>query len=89
MKMNFALVAVAVVTLSTQTAVAGTVHHHRHAGVVAPLAYQGSNENGDVVARAAARAQHEPGVTNEFSPDARQTATGGPVGGVPGFEGGL
>ncbi len=33
------------------------------------------------------RAQHEPGVTQELEPDAKQSATGGPSGGVPGREG--
>ena len=44
---------------------------------------------GGAVAAAAARAQTEPGVTQELSPDARQSATGGPSGGVPGFSGGM
>ena len=42
---------------------------------------------GDAIARATARAQTEPGVTEELAPDAKQTATGGPSGGVPGFSG--
>lgn len=33
------------------------------------------------------RAQNEPGLTSELSPGAKQTATGGPSGGVPGFSG--
>ena len=33
------------------------------------------------------KAQHEPGVTLELEPDAKETATGGPVGGVPGRDG--
>lgn len=33
---------------------------------------------------AARRANHEPGLAREVAPDARQTATGGPSGGLPG-----
>ena len=33
------------------------------------------------------RAAHEPGVTHELAPDAKETATGGPSGGIPGFDG--
>ena len=29
-------------------------------------------------------AQHEPGVAQEIAPDAKQSATGGPAGGLPG-----
>ena len=43
---------------------------------------------GEIIRDATERAQREPGVTSELAPDAKQTATGGPVGGVPGFEGG-
>ena len=42
---------------------------------------------GAVVFNATRRAAHEPGVTNELAPDAKETATGGPSGGVPGFDG--
>ena len=38
-------------------------------------------------ARLTAQAYREPGVTLELAPDAKQTATGGPSGGVPGFSG--
>ena len=41
------------------------------------------------MARATARAYTEPGVTQELAPDAKQSATGGPSGGVPGFSGGM
>ncbi len=40
-----------------------------------------------VIARATAEQQNAPGVTNELAPDNMATATGGPVGGVPGFSG--
>ena len=36
-------------------------------------------------ARLTAQAYTEPGLTLELAPDAKLTATGGPVGGVPGF----
>ena len=42
---------------------------------------------GEIIARRTAQAQRDPGVTNELAPDSSQTATGGPVGGVPGFDG--
>jgi hypothetical protein len=42
---------------------------------------------GAIIFNATRRAAQEPGVTNELSPDAKETATGGPVGGVPGFDG--
>ena len=61
-------------------------HLHHRASVVAPQAYS-SNWQADVIARATERAQTEPGITNELAPDSRQTATGGPVGGVPGYDG--
>ena len=38
-------------------------------------------------ARLTAQAYRDPGVTLELAPDAKQTATGGPSGGVPGFSG--
>ena len=61
--------------------------HHRHlVRVEAPQAYDG-NWQAEVIARATERAQTEPGLTNELAPDSRQTATGGPVGGVPGYDG--
>lgn len=40
-----------------------------------------------VNARRTAEAYREPGVTLELAPDAKQTATGGPAGGIPGFSG--
>ena len=41
-----------------------------------------------IVDSATRRAHNEPGVTREFSPEARQTATGGPSGGIPNQSGG-
>ncbi len=71
-------------------------HHHRRAavahGYAQPYAgYGGSyaDTQDDAVARATARAYTEPGVTQELAPDAKQSATGGPSGGVPGFSGGM
>ncbi len=42
---------------------------------------------GSAVLNATERARNEPGVTLELAPDAKETATGGPVGGPPGFDG--
>ena len=42
---------------------------------------------GSAVLNATVRAAREPGVTLELAPDAKETATGGPVGGPPGFDG--
>ena len=42
---------------------------------------------GAIISSATRRSQREPGVTLELAPDARETATGGPVGGVPGYDG--
>lgn len=50
-------------------------------------AYGGYGWQGEAIREATERAQHEPGLTRELAPDSRQTATGGPVGGVPGFSG--
>ncbi len=53
-----------------------------------PYGYPGGAYGaGQIIENATIRAQHEPGVTSELAPDAKQTATGGPVGGVPGFSG--
>lgn len=42
---------------------------------------------GSIVLNETEKARREPGVTVEIAPDAKETATGGPVGGVPGFDG--
>ncbi len=42
---------------------------------------------GSIIFNATVQEQNAPGVTNELAPDAKATATGGPVGGVPGFDG--
>lgn len=39
------------------------------------------------VLKATEHAKSDPGVTLELVPDAKETATGGPVGGPPGFDG--
>lgn len=49
--------------------------------------YAGYGGPGSAVLNATIRAAHEPGVTLELAPDAKETATGGPVGGPPGFDG--
>ena len=71
-------------------------HHHRHATGerVQAQPYSGyggsyADTQDNAVARATARAYTEPGVTQELAPDAKQSATGGPSGGVPGFSGGM
>jgi hypothetical protein len=62
-------------------------HHARYANVYPAQAYASDDVPGGIVARLTARAQNEPGLTRELAPDSRQTASGGPVGGVPGFDG--
>lgn len=61
------------------------------ASMPAPQAYGGyygaAGWEARVNARLTAQAYREPGVTLELAPDAKQTATGGPSGGVPGFSG--
>lgn len=42
---------------------------------------------GSIVLNRTEQARREPGLTQELAPDAKETATGGPVGGVPGFDG--
>ena len=81
-------------------AAAGRLHHrHSHApprerpSSEEPYAglrgnpYAGYVGPGSEVLNATVRAAREPGVTLELSPDAKETATGGPVGGPPGFDG--
>ena len=50
--------------------------------------YDHYNGPSATVLKKGVEAQHEPGVTSEISPSAKQTATGGPSGGVPGNSGG-
>ena len=45
------------------------------------------NAPGSIIIRKTIRAQAEPGVTTEIAPDSKQTATGGPSGGIPGASG--
>ncbi len=49
--------------------------------------YANYNGPGSAVLNATVRAAGEPGMTLELAPDAKETATGGPVGGPPGFDG--
>lgn len=49
-----------------------------------PGTYNGYYGPGATVLRRGLEAQFEPGVTSEFFPGAKQTATGGPSGGIPG-----
>ena len=51
----------------------------------ADSSYQGP---GAEVFRRTIQSAHEPGVTLELEPDAKETATGGPSGGVPSHSGG-
>ena len=53
-----------------------------------PGTYNGYEGPGATVLRRGLEAQFDPGATSEISPGAKQTATGGPSGGVPGFGGG-
>ena len=92
----------AAIVLMTGNASAGQLYrryhvsHHRQ--LVAPGPYAGYGNapqpapgawtsNAEIVRQATARAYREPGTTLELAPDAKETATGGPVGGVPGFDG--
>ena len=50
--------------------------------------YDGYNGSGSIVLKKSLKAQKEPGVAQEVAPDAKQTATGGPSGGLPGTSGG-
>ena len=91
----------AALVLTTGTALAGHLHHRyrvsHHRSFVAPYsdpAYgyaspspAGWISSAEIVRQATARAYLEPGTTLELAPDAKETATGGPVGGVPGFDG--
>ena len=86
------LVAAAALTLAaTPTLARSRVHHHHVTRAIAPYApptggyYGVGGYEGDIIARRTAEAYREPGVTLELAPDAKQTATGGPSGGVPGF----
>ena len=54
------------------------------AQVPPPGTYNGYNGPGATVLKKTLKAQHEPGVAEEIAPDAKQTATGGPSGGLPG-----
>ncbi len=52
-----------------------------------PQFYGGGGWEAATNARLTAQAYREPGVTLELAPDSKQSATGGPSGGVPGFSG--
>ena len=66
-------------------------HPRRRYGAAPPLAssegpgYAGSTYEGPgaEVFRQTVRAAHAPGLTSEIDPDAKQSATGGPSGGLP------
>ncbi len=57
------------------------------AQIPSPGTYSNYNGPGAIVLRRGLEAQFEPGVTEELYPDAKQTATGGPAGGIPGAGG--
>ena len=63
-----------------------TTHPTSSPGYGSPYASEGAWQ-AEAIARATARQQAAPGLTEELAPDAKETATGGPVGGVPGFSG--
>ena len=60
-------------------------------GVVAQKAGRAPTQSpqapGAIVRQQTERSAREPGVTEELAPDAKETATGGPSGGVPGRSG--
>ena len=74
-------------TLLTCTALAGLALAMAVPAAMAQDGYRGLRRPapGEIILNQTERAQHEPGVTQELAPDAKQTATGGPSGGVPGF----
>ena len=81
------IAAAAVVTLAVSPALARHRHHPvPPAAPALPYAYWGGWQT-EAIARATARQQAAPGLTEELAPDAKETATGGPAGGVPGFSG--
>ena len=49
--------------------------------------YAGYTGPGSAVLNATVQSERDPGVTLELAPDAKETATGGPVGGPPGYDG--
>ena len=81
--------AVAVLALAASPAAARHRHHHAAPAAVEAHAPYGDwgNWQAEAIARATARQQASPGLTEELAPDAKETATGGPSGGVPGFSG--
>ena len=89
MKAMFQAVSISAVSLVMAASAQAQVRHHKpnlahHQLDRQPAVYQGP---GSIVFNRTVRSQHEPGVTEELAPDAKQTATGGPSGGVPGFDG--
>ncbi len=82
-------VAVAALTLAVSPALARHRHHRLPVlppEAAAPPTYWGGWQ-AEAIARATARQRAAPGLTEELAPDALETATGGPSGGVPGFSG--
>lgn len=64
------------------------IHRHHASRMVYEQPYATSGGwQAAAIAHATTVMQNAPGVTNELAPDAKETATGGPVGGVPGFSG--
>ncbi|MBE7190222.1 MAG: hypothetical protein INR67_18175 [Jatrophihabitans endophyticus] len=81
--------AVVLTALTVSPALARHHHRHRAPGPVAPSDddYSWGDWQAEAIARATARQRAAPGLTEELAPDAKETATGGPSGGVPGFSG--
>ena len=77
-------IALAALALAAAAPVASAQTYHGRSAYVDPY-YDGGA--GGIIARETERAQRESGVTSEFAPGSKQTATGGPVGGIPGFSG--
>lgn len=80
-----ALLVVMIATAAIVVSASAVLTQGGHRRAAAPEAWGGWQD--EAVRAATERAQNEPGVTRELAPDARQTATGGPSGGVPGFSG--
>jgi hypothetical protein len=80
-------VAVAALTLAVSPALARHRHHRLPVPPEAAAPTYWGGWQAEAIARATARQRAAPGLTEELAPDALETATGGPSGGVPGFSG--
>lgn len=85
---SFALTVGVLSTTSVAFAQSGSQFNAGAAHIPPRHAYDNYHGPGATVLKRGRAAQDEPGVAEELSPDAKQTATGGPVGGSPSSGGG-